>query len=78
MHLSSLPDSDVLLDVELCRAMFEKNPEKLLELVSDWLQSNQLELSDDFQVPAYLNAILSGVDTGPRREVRRAVRVLQS
>ena len=38
MHLSSLPDSDVLLDVELCRAMFEKNPDKLLELVSDSLQ----------------------------------------
>lgn len=76
MHLSFLTENDVQLDMELCRAMFEKNPEKLLELVSDWLESHQLEPGDDFQVPAYLSAILSRAEVA--RDTRYGLRVLQS
>jgi len=59
MLLTSASEDNLQLDMELCRALFEKNPDRLIELVSEWLESNQLTLSDDFCVPPYLNEILS-------------------
>ena len=62
MNFYSLPDAANRLDMELCRAMYEKDPDKLLELVSEWLEINRLAPSDDFQVPAYLEAVLNGAE----------------
>lgn len=39
------------LEMEMCRAMFEKDPEMLIELVSQWLEANRLTLDEDFCVP---------------------------
>jgi hypothetical protein len=50
------------LDMELCRAMYEKDPDRMLELVSRWLESNRLSTSDRFSVPEYLNEVLSSAD----------------
>ncbi len=56
----TLPRQDMpLLDVELCRAMFEKNPDKMIELLSEWLETNQLTPSQCFNVPPYLREVLS-------------------
>lgn len=64
------------LDMELCRAMFEKDPDRLLELVSDWLEANRLSPSEDFEVPAYLDKVLAHV--GRPFERKRDLRVLVS
>jgi len=63
------------LDMELCRAMFEKDPDRLLELVSDWLEANQLTPSDDFQVPAYLEVVLARVESAKEPDCRLRVLV---
>jgi len=72
MIIASTIGRDAQLDMELCRAMFEKDPDRLLELVSDWLEANRLTPSEDFQVPAYLDAVLSCTEKvpGPRRRLR--------
>ena len=62
--------------MELCRAMFEKDPDRLLELVSDWLEANRLSPSEDFEVPAYLDAVLARADRPFAR--KRDLRVLVS
>ncbi|WP_422373984.1 hypothetical protein [Roseibium sp.] len=64
------------LDMELCRAMFEKDPDRLLELVSDWLEANRLSPSEDFEVPAYLDKVLAHADRPFER--KRDLRVLVS
>ena len=64
------------LDMELCRAMFEKDADRLLELVSEWLEANRLTPSEDFQLPAYLEAVLSHADRP--FEYERDLRVLVS
>ncbi|MCK7615280.1 hypothetical protein [Roseibium sediminicola] len=64
------------LDMELCRAMFEKDPDRLLELVSDWLEVNRLTPSDDFQVPTYLEVVLARAESA--KEPSRRLRVLVS
>lgn len=72
MIIAPTADPGARLDMELCRAMFEKDPDRLLELVSDWLEANRLSPSDDFQVPAYLEAVLACSDstTGHNRRLR--------
>jgi len=76
MIIAPTADPGPRLDMELCRAMFEKDPDRLLELVSDWLEANQLSPSDDFQVPAYLDAVLASSDRFPGHG--RRLRVLVS
>lgn len=66
MLLTTAPEDDLQLDMELCRALFEKNPDRLIELVSEWLESNQLAPSEEFTVPPYLNEILSRADDASR------------
>ncbi|MBN9673085.1 hypothetical protein [Roseibium aggregatum] len=66
MLLTTAPEDDLQLDMELCRALFEKNPDRLIELVSEWLESNQLAPSEEFTVPTYLNEILSRADDASR------------
>ncbi|WP_420413149.1 hypothetical protein [Roseibium sp.] len=46
------------LDMELCRALYQKDPERLIELVSKWLEANQLTLDRQFCVPHYLQNAL--------------------
>ena len=72
MIVSKTTTEDLQLDAELCRAMFEKDPDKMIELVSDWLESNGLTTSKNFQVPQYLDKVLSGADgySGSRRKIR--------
>lgn len=50
------------LEMEMCRAMFEKDPEMLIELVSQWLEANRLTLDEDFCVPPYLQDVLAGME----------------
>jgi len=59
MIVTSDEKNDVQLDMELCRAMFEKDPDKMIELVSEWLEANRLMTSERFCVPDYLNEVLS-------------------
>lgn len=63
------------LDMELCRAMFEKDPDRLLELVSEWLETNRLTPSEDFQVPAYLESVLAEAESAPGPSQRLRVLV---
>ncbi|WP_299477341.1 hypothetical protein [uncultured Roseibium sp.] len=53
-------DDELQLDTELCRAMFEKDPDKMIELVSEWLEANGLTTSENFQMPLYLDQVLAG------------------
>ncbi|MEP3045507.1 MAG: hypothetical protein ABJP14_01765 [Roseibium sp.] len=46
------------LEIEFCQALFEKNPDKLIELLSEWLEVNQLKTSDQFNIPDYLRELL--------------------
>lgn len=59
MILTAANTAGTKLDMELCRALYEKDPDRLLELVSDWLETNGLQPSEDFKVPAYLDAVLT-------------------
>ncbi|MCX2724742.1 hypothetical protein [Roseibium salinum] len=59
MILTDIEENNIQLDVELCRAMFEKDPDKMIELVSEWLEANRLMTSERFCVPEYLDEILS-------------------
>ncbi|WP_116700547.1 hypothetical protein [Labrenzia sp. 011] len=59
MIVSSERKKDVKLDMALCRAMFEKDPDRMIELVSEWMEANRLETSDRFRVPRYLDDMLS-------------------
>ncbi|TYC72319.1 hypothetical protein FMN63_07090 [Stappia sp. BW2] len=58
MILTAANTAGAKLDMELCRALYEKDPDRLLQLVSDWLETNALRPSEDFEVPAYLEAVL--------------------
>ncbi|MHA7775540.1 hypothetical protein [Roseibium sp. M-1] len=58
MTLPPSDDAPRTLDMEICRALYEKDPDRLLELVSGWMEANRLTLSDDFEMPAYLEAVL--------------------
>ncbi len=49
-------------DLEICRALFDRNPDRLLELVSEWMEENKLSLSDEFRLPDYINRALSEID----------------
>ncbi|EAV42455.1 hypothetical protein SIAM614_27847 [Stappia aggregata IAM 12614] len=59
MRLTAANTAGAKLDMELCRALYEKDPDRLLKLVSDWLETNGLQPSEDFEVPDYLNAVLT-------------------
>ncbi|WP_103221943.1 hypothetical protein [Roseibium marinum] len=59
MIVSSERKKDVQLDMALCRAMFEKDPDRMIELVSEWLEVNRLATSDRFCVPRYLDDMLT-------------------
>ncbi|WP_208985994.1 hypothetical protein [Labrenzia sp. OB1] len=59
MIVSSKRKKDVQLDMALCRAMFEKDPDRMIELVSEWLEVNRLTTSDRFCVPRYLEDVLA-------------------
>ena len=76
MNLISVTTPRKTLDMELCRALFEKDPDRVLELVSDWLEANRLTPSDDFEMPAYLETVLDRC--GPLSGHRRNLRVLVS
>ncbi|WP_029063365.1 hypothetical protein [Labrenzia sp. DG1229] len=65
MIVPKTSNDDLLLDAELCRAMFEKDPDKMIELVSEWLESNGLTTSEDFQVPQYLEQVLASAGGHP-------------
>lgn len=65
MIVPKTSNDELLLDAELCRAMFEKDPDKMIELVSEWLESNGLTTSEDFQVPQYLEQVLAGAGGYP-------------
>lgn len=65
MIVPKTSNDDLLLDAELCRAMFEKDPDKMIELVSEWLESNGLTTSEDFQVPQYLEQVLASAGGYP-------------
>lgn len=58
MNIQSVTKSGVQLDIELCSALFDKNPDRVIELVSEWLETNRLAPSDQFCIPAYLEAVL--------------------
>lgn len=62
MIIATAAKTGASLDMELCRAMYEKDPDRMLELVSRWLESNRLSTSDRFSVPEYLNEVLSRSD----------------
>jgi len=72
MIIATKATSGSRLDMELCRAMFEKDPDRMLELVSKWMESNRLYPSEDFQMPAYLNEVLDRSDRpfGHQRDLR--------
>ncbi len=72
MIVSPTTSETVQLDTELCRAMFEKNPDKMIELLSDWLEANSLTTSEDFRIPPYLDQVLAGTPgyTGNSRSLR--------
>ncbi len=54
--------------------MFEKDPDRMIELVSTWLEINGLTTSDDFRVPDYLNKILTlSNGRGRQREILRTL-----
>ncbi len=55
---SPLTDLGVQLDMELCRALYQKDPDRVIELVSEWLEANQLTPSDHFCLPEYLKKVL--------------------
>lgn len=55
--------------------MFEKDPDRLLELVSDWLEANRLTPSDDFQVPTYLEVVLARAESAKEPSRRLCVLV---
>ncbi|MEP3431460.1 MAG: hypothetical protein ABJN98_22445 [Roseibium sp.] len=38
--------------------MYDKDPDKLIELLSKWLETNHLKTSDHFDVPDYLRDLL--------------------
>ncbi|WP_434054520.1 MAG: hypothetical protein RDA78_06455 [Roseibium sp.] len=59
MIVSNTTNDELQIDTELCRAMFEKDPDKMIELVSDWLETNGLSMSETFQMPAYLDKVLA-------------------
>jgi hypothetical protein len=59
MIIAPTAETRARLDMELCRAMFEKDPDRMIELVSRWLEVNRLTTSDRFRVPDYLNEVLS-------------------
>jgi hypothetical protein len=65
MIIAKSADPGARLDMELCRAMFEKDPDRLLELVSEWLEANRLTPTEDFQVPDYLDTVLARADRAP-------------
>ncbi len=74
-QVTPVSEDSVQLDVELCRALFEKNPDRLLELVSQWLEENRLTLSDDFCVPAYLRQVMALADDPLRMHMPRRILV---
>jgi|GEM_PF-1848473 len=76
MTLISVTTPRRTLDMELCRALFEKDPDRVLELVSDWLEANRLTPSDEFEMPAYLQSLLDRSEPFPG--YRRNLRVLVS
>lgn len=51
-------NSHIRPDLDICRALYEKNPDKAIELLSDWMEANRLTTSERFQLPAYLKALL--------------------
>lgn len=59
MIVSNTTNDELQIDTELCRAMFEKDPDKMIELVSEWLETNGLSMSDTFRMPAYLDKVLA-------------------
>lgn len=76
MIVSKLQTEERQLDTELCRAMFEKDPDKMIALLSDWLELNGLTISADFQIPAYLEQVL--VAASQNSETASAFRVFAS
>ncbi len=56
--------------------MFEKDPDRMLELVSEWMEANRLTTSENFLVPDYLNEMLARANSDGRQ--RRAVPSLVS
>lgn len=51
-------DMGLQLDMELCRALYQKDPDRVIELVSEWLAANQLVPSQRFNPPDYLKKVL--------------------
>lgn len=76
MNIISVTTPRKTLDMELCRALFEKDPDRVLELVSDWLEANRLVPSDDFEMPVYLETVLDRCE--PYSGYPRNLRVLVS
>ncbi|WP_298984144.1 hypothetical protein [uncultured Roseibium sp.] len=62
MIITQAVKTSAQLEMEVCRAMFEKDPEMLIELVSQWLEANRLTLDEHYCVPPYLQDVLSGVE----------------
>ncbi|WP_421980510.1 hypothetical protein [Roseibium sp.] len=62
MIVSNATNDELQIDTELCRAMFEKDPDRMIELVSEWLETNGLSVSETFEMPAYLDKVLAGAD----------------
>jgi len=73
MIIAPTADAGTRLDMELCRAMFEKDPDRMIELVSRWLEVNRLTTSDRFRVPEYLNEVLSRAEVGTGTGWRRTL-----
>ncbi|MEL7526514.1 MAG: hypothetical protein AAFN16_12115 [Pseudomonadota bacterium] len=59
MIVSNTTNDELQIDTELCRAMFEKDPDKMIELVSEWLETNGLSMSETFKMPPYLDKVLA-------------------
>ncbi|WP_305986544.1 hypothetical protein [Roseibium sp. MMSF_3544] len=76
MIVSKTTSENLQLDTELCRAMFEKDPDKMIELLSDWMEMNGLTPSEDFCIPPYLHQVLSGT-TGCTK-IPRSLRIYAS
>ncbi|MEM5583251.1 MULTISPECIES: hypothetical protein [unclassified Roseibium] len=72
MIIATSTKTGASLDMELCRAMYEKDPDKMIELVSKWLEVNRLETSDRFCIPEYLSDVLSRTG-GPTGNWRRTL-----